>query len=101
MEADAELHTPQLNKIGLPDGMAEYALRRAIRDLSRLYGRQQAQEIASGVIEDETGIPDARTLLAQVREIMTEWNFGPVPDRYALDAIFRVVGDNIQTERKS
>jgi hypothetical protein len=54
MEADAELHTPQLNKIGLPDGMSEYSLRAAIRDLSRLYGRQQARQIVAGILDEET-----------------------------------------------
>jgi hypothetical protein len=54
MEADAELHTPQMNKIGLPDGMAEYALRRAIRDIIQIYGRFRGEKIIEEISDEET-----------------------------------------------
>lgn len=31
-----------------------------------------------------------------IRDIVTEWNFGPVNSRWAMDAIFAIVGDHIQ-----
>lgn len=45
--------TPPLNRIGLPDGMLEYSVRTAIRDLSKLYGRQQAKTIVTEILNDE------------------------------------------------
>lgn len=34
--------------------------------------------------------------VAQVRAVITEWNFGPLGDRDALVAIWRIVGDDFQ-----
>lgn len=34
--------------------------------------------------------------LSAVREIVTEWNFGPLSSEHAIKAIFDVIGDDIQ-----
>lgn len=49
----AELHTPPMNKIGLPDGMTEYAIRRHFRDLIEEIGADQADATAAKILADE------------------------------------------------
>jgi hypothetical protein len=36
--------------------------------------------------------------IKRIRKIVTEWNFGPVNSRWAMEAIFAIVGDDIQNE---
>lgn len=41
-------------------------------------------------------VTDAEVQVENVRKILTEWNFGPMPDRRALELIHAFIGDNIQ-----
>lgn len=50
----AELHTPPLNKIGLPEGLAEYSVRKAIRDIIDLYGQFHGEEIVEAILDQES-----------------------------------------------
>lgn len=52
-ELSAELHTPPMNKIGLPDGLTEYAIRRNIRDLIDDIGVDLADVTAARILADE------------------------------------------------
>lgn len=49
----AELHTPPLNKIGLPDGLTEYAIRRNIRDLIDEVGSDLTGRTVGQILADE------------------------------------------------
>jgi cytochrome c peroxidase len=48
----AELHTPPLNKIGLPEGYLEHGLHQSFEDLARIYGREQATRIWREIPEE-------------------------------------------------
>lgn len=44
-----ELHTPPMNKIGLPDGYIQHRIRDDFDDLCRVYGREHAEKIWNDV----------------------------------------------------
>lgn len=52
----AELHTPPLNKIGLPDGYDEWRFREAIQELIQKCGGNPlfARGIAMDIVKEET-----------------------------------------------